>query len=89
MKRLVAPSDQVRSVEIEGVRTGRKKTYGWSKDGTVHVESAADVKALKSAGFTVAGVGGASAKGGFECQSWGFHMWFRTCSRCGGEGNRL
>lgn len=88
MKRMVAPNDTVRSVEIQGARTGVSKTYGWSKDGTVHVESAAHIKALKEAGFTEAGVGGATAKGGYICQGCGFNMWFNTCSRCGSEGVR-
>lgn len=88
MRRMVAPNDTVREVEIQGVRTGRSKTYRWNKDGTVHVNSAADAKALKDAGFTEAGVGGAGSKGGFVCTTCGFHTWFRSCSRCGGEGVR-
>lgn len=88
MRRMVAPNDTMREVEIKGARTGVSKTYRWAKDGTVHVESAAHVKALKAAGFTEAGVDRPSTKGGFVCQSCGFHMWFVTCSRCGGEGVR-
>lgn len=89
MRRLVAPNDTLRSVEIEGARTGYKKVYNWSKDGTVHVDNPAHVKALRDAGFTEAGVGGAGGSGGFVCQDCGFHAWFKTCSRCGGEGVRL
>ena len=88
MKRLIAPSDQTREVEIKGARFGQSKTYRWQKDGTVHVDSAAHVKALKDAGFTEAGVGGAASKGGFRCTECGFNMWFKGCSRCGGEGIR-
>jgi hypothetical protein len=88
MKRMVAPNDTMREVTIEGARFGGSKTYGWSKDGTVHVESAAHAKALKEAGFTEAGVCGATSRGGFVCTACGFHMWFKTCSRCGGEGVR-
>jgi hypothetical protein len=88
MKRMIAPNDTMREVEIQGARFGGKTTYRWSKDGTVHVESAAHAKALKDAGFTEAGVSSASTRGGFVCTVCGFHMWFNTCSRCGGEGVR-
>jgi hypothetical protein len=88
MKRMIAPNDTVREVEIKGARFGGSRTYQWSKDGTIHVNSAADVKALKEAGFTEAGVNQAGGKGGYVCSTCGFHMWFTTCSRCGGEGER-
>jgi hypothetical protein len=88
MPRLVAPNDTMREVEIQGAYTGRTRRYGWQKDGTVHVESAAHVKALREAGFTVAGVSGAGAGGGYVCTGCGFHSWFRLCSRCGGEAVR-
>lgn len=88
MRRMIAPNDTMREVEIQGARTGATRLYRWSKDGTVHVESAADAKALKEAGFTEAGVGGGRARGGYVCTDCGFHMWFKTCSRCGGEGVR-
>jgi len=85
MARLIAPNDTMREVEVQGARTGASKTYRWSADGTVHVDSPQHVKALRDAGFTVAGVHG-SGRGGFCCQGCGFRMWFRVCSRCGGEG---
>jgi len=86
MKRMVAPNDTMRSVEIQGARTGASKTYYWQKDGTVHVNSERHIKALKEAGFTEAGIGGAASNGGYVCSGCGFHMWFKTCSRCGAEG---
>ena len=86
MKRMVAPNDTVREVEIQGARTGQSKTYKWAKDGTIHVESAAHAKALKDQGFTEAGIGGAASKGGYTCTGCGFNMWFSVCSRCGCEG---
>lgn len=88
MKRMVAPNDTLREVDIQGARTGITRRYKWHKDGTVHVNSAADAKALKEAGFTEVGVGGAGSRGGYVCNACGFHMWFKTCSRCGGEGVR-
>lgn len=87
-RRMVAPNDTMREVEIKGARFGGSTTYRWGKDGTVNVESAAHAKALKEAGFTEAGVHGAGVKGGYVCQGCGFHMWFNKCSRCGGEGVR-
>jgi hypothetical protein len=88
MKRMIAPNDTMREVTINGARFGGSKTYGWSKDGTVHVESAAHVKALKDAGFTEAGVNLSSSGQGFKCLACGFHGWFKKCSRCGEEGER-
>ena len=87
MARLIAPNDTMREVEVQGARTGASKTYRWSKDGTVHVDSPQHVKALRDAGFTVAGVHG-SGRGGFSCTGCGFRMWFRKCSRCGSDGVR-
>ena len=86
MRRMVAPVETMKEVEIEGARFGGKKTYRWSKDGTVHVGSAADARVLKQAGFTEAGMW--VSVGGFVCQSCGFHAVFKKCSRCGGEGVR-
>jgi len=88
MRRMIAPNDTVREVEIKGARFGGSKVYRQRKDGTVHVDSAKDAKALKEAGFTEAGVGGVPVSGGYTCQECGFNMWFKTCSRCGGEGVR-
>lgn len=89
MARLVAPNDTMREVDIEGAYTGRKTRYGWGKDGTVHVDNPAHVKALRQAGFTVAGVSSAGGRGGFVCADCGFHSWFKLCSKCGGEGVKL
>lgn len=86
MARLVAPNDTMRQVEIQGARTGYSKTYNWSKDGTVHVESAAHIKALKDQGFTEAGVPLGTSKGqGFKCPECGRRGWFKTCGKCGCE----
>lgn len=90
LKRLIAPSDQMREVEIAGVRTGRSTVYKWQKDGTVHVRSAEHERLLKQAGFTEAGLTRATmSSGGFICSECGFHSWFRKCSRCGGEGMKV
>jgi hypothetical protein len=88
MRRMVAPNDTVREVEIQGARTGASRTYRWSKDGTVHVESERHVKALRAAGFTEAGLTGTATNGGYSCKACGFAAWFKTCSRCGGECER-
>ena len=85
-RRMIAPNDTMREVEIKGARFGGSKVYRQGKDGTVHVESASDAKALKDAGFTEAGAFAPAVSGGFVCGGCGFHMWFKTCSRCGEEG---
>ncbi len=85
-RRMIAPNDTMREVEIKGARFGGTTVYRQGKDGTVKVESAAHAKALKEAGFTDAGLNGVSIGGGYTCTECGFNMWFKTCSRCDGEG---
>lgn len=84
-RRMIAPNDTMREVEIKGARFGGSTTYRWGKDGTVNVESSAHAKALKEAGFTDAGTAGVSTGAGFTCPSCGRHGWFKTCGKCGSE----
>ena len=88
MPRLIAPNDTMREVEITGARFGRSKTYRWSKDGTVHVDTPSDIKALKDAGFTVAGTANPSGGRGYTCKKCSFRGFFKTCGKCGSEAER-
>jgi len=83
--RMLAPDSTVIETGIEGVRSGRERVFKRNLDGTYHVSNPSDISALKQAGYTFAGVDRPSTRGGFTCEACGFHAWFTTCSRCGGE----
>lgn len=61
-----------------------------SKDGTFHLskrEAALGVAANE--GFIVPDMNTATRKSeGYRCVGCGFGSWFKTCSKCGGEGFR-
>jgi len=74
----------VRAVDIEGARTGVKKTLKPDSKGFYNVESARDAKALKESGFVEASLMGvASAGTGHICGGCGFNGFFKLCGRCG------
>lgn len=71
-------------VQIEGARTGAKRTLRADKNGFFEVNSKSDAKALKESGFVEASLmGPSSGIGGFLCDKCGFNGWFRTCGKCG------
>jgi hypothetical protein len=84
MDRLV-PLDGAYKVEVAGTLTG-SRTYRKQRDGTIHVESQADRRALVREGLAVP----ASATGpvahipGYRC-SCGRRNYFRSCGRCGAQ----
>ena len=84
MGRYLAPNDTMAIVEVEGARTGSKRTLARQADGTIHVDHPHDVAALKAAGFTPAGIipVTSTAGRGFQCEC-GRHNWFRKCGHCG------
>lgn len=85
MSRLLSPGDHCRAVDVP---FGRGRRY----EGTViEVTDPGHIRALKQAGYTIADTAGAPASrsSGFECGACGFKAWFRTCSRCGSDCERL
>lgn len=84
MTRLI-PLDGAYSVEVSGQRGLR--SYRKGRDGTIAVESQADVRALRREGLAVP----ASATGpvahlpGFACGQCGRRNYFRRCGACGSD----
>lgn len=77
MSRLLSPDDACISVDVP---FGRGRRY----DGrTIEVTDPVHDRALRAAGYTVAGVSAPSRARGFDCVECGFRSFFRTCGRCG------
>jgi hypothetical protein len=82
MSRLLSPDDACVRVNVP---FGRGQQY---TGRTIDVSDPNHIRALKSAGYTMAGVAGTPARtAGFKCEC-GFASFFRTCSRCGAECDR-
>ena len=90
MTKLVPPSRGMRGVDIETSR-GTKK-LNTNRQGILEVNNLKDVKKLKAEGFTEASLSPYSAGDagrGFNCSACGFGSWFKKCSRCGNENDRV
>ena len=59
------------------------------KDGMFHVNDPKLARTLKKEGLGEAGLNGFSTNGGYPCTSCGFGSWFKKCSRCGHENDRV
>lgn len=71
-------------VEIDGPSG---KRYDFRK-GVVDV-SPRDAKAIVAFGGFIPSMAGTTRAGvGFRCENCGFGSYFKTCSRCGGQGAR-
>lgn len=76
MTRMFAPDRGCVGATLE--RSGR--SYDNDRAGFVHVEDPADVRALKAAGYVVAGSTPRTSRGWLcEC---GWEAWIRHCPRC-------
>lgn len=78
--RLLSPDDACVSVKVPGRGAAQY-------DGTtITVTDRSHIRALRAAGYTVAGTAGAPVRGGgFTCGNCSFKSYFRRCSRCGNE----
>lgn len=88
MARLV-PLDGAYKVQVAGTHTGRRE-YRKQRDGTLHVESQRDVKALVREGLAVpaAATGPVAHLPGFRCDACGRRNYFKTCGACGSMDGR-
>jgi hypothetical protein len=83
MPRLLSPDDACVQVNVP---FGRAQQYTGK---TIDVSDPGHIRALKSAGYTMAGVAGApSRSSGYRCADCDFASFFRTCSRCGATCER-
>lgn len=89
MGRLVGPTG-VRGVDVQTER-GKYK-YNTNKKGVIEVENKNHAKQMKAEGFFEASLMGATTNSeniGFNCSACGFGSWFKKCSRCGHENERI
>lgn len=88
MAKYFASDRGVRAVEIEGARTGAKKTLKPDSKGFYNVTNPMDAKALKASGFVEASLSGVTSTDvGYTCVGCGFGSFFRKCSRCGTDND--
>ena len=86
MTRIIPPQG-LREISVETKRGTRVIRAG--KDGLFNVENPKLAKKLKAEGLGEAGLNGYSTTGGFPCSSCGFGSWFKKCSRCGHDNERI
>ena len=73
-----------------GIKTKRgTKVLRTGKDGLFHVNDLKLAKQLKAEGLGIASTSGAIIGDGFPCVACGFGSWFKKCSRCGHENERI
>lgn len=73
-----------------GVDTNRgRKVLRTGKDGLFHVNDPKLERKLKEEGLGVASASGVIMGEGFPCSQCGFGSWFKKCSRCGHENERI
>lgn len=64
------------------VPVGNARSY----EGTiVEVTDPSHIKALRKIGYTTTSAAGVSRSAARVCRACGFHAFFTTCGRCGGE----
>ena len=73
-----------------GIKTKRgTKVLRTGKDGLFHVNDPKLERQLKAEGLGVASASGVIMGEGYPCSSCGFNSWFKKCSRCGVENERI
>ena len=72
------------------VKTERgTKVYRAGRDGLINVENPRHAKQMQSEGLGIASASGVIQGEGFPCTACGFGSWFKKCSRCGHENERI
>lgn len=66
-----------------------KKVLRTGKDGLFHVNDPKLERKLKAEGLGLASASGVIMGDGFPCSECGFGSWFKKCSRCGHENERI
>ena len=65
------------------------KVYKAGRDGLINVDNPKHVKQMQYEGLGLASTSGAIMGEGFPCSACGFGSWFKKCSRCGHENERI
>ena len=73
-----------------GIKTKRgTKVIRTGRDGLFNVDNPKLERKLKEEGLGVASTSGVIIGDGFPCTQCGFGSWFKKCSRCGHENERI
>ena len=73
-----------------GIRTNSgTKVIRTGKDGLFNVDNPKLERKLKEEGLGIASASGVIVGEGFPCVECGFGSWFKKCSRCGHENERI
>lgn len=83
----IIPPQGLKEISVETKRGTKIIRAG--KDGLFNVENPKLARQLKKEGLGEAGLNGVTTNGGYPCTNCGFGSWFKKCSRCGHENNRV
>lgn len=83
----IIPPQGLKEVAVKTERG--TKIYRAGKDGLINVENPRHAKQMKYEGLGEAGLNGVTTGGGYPCTNCGFGSWFKKCSRCGHENERV
>ena len=65
------------------------KVYKADRSGLINVDNPKHAAQMKAEGLGVASAGGIADTEGFPCSECGFGSYFKKCSRCGHENERI
>jgi hypothetical protein len=81
------PPQGLREVSIQTERG--TKVYKADRSGLINVDNPKHAAQMKAEGLGVASAGGVADAEGFPCTQCGFGSYFKKCSRCGHENERI
>jgi hypothetical protein len=81
------PPQGLREVAVKTERG--TKVYRADRSGLIHVDNPKHAAQMKAEGLGVASAGGVADTEGFPCSECGFGSYFKKCSRCGHENERI
>ena len=81
------PPQGLREVSVKTERG--TKVYRADRSGLINVDNPKHAAQMKAEGLGVASAGGVADTEGFPCSQCGFGSYFKKCSRCGHENERI
>jgi len=81
------PPQGLREVAVKTERG--TKVYKADRSGLINVDNPKHAAQMKAEGLGVASAGGVADTEGFPCVQCGFGSYFKKCSRCGHENERI
>ena len=86
MTKLIPPQG-LKEVAIKTERG--TKVYRAGRDGLINVENPKHARQMKEEGLGIASASGVIMGEGYPCSACGFGSWFKKCSRCGHDNERI